>query len=43
MNDLPSHITNGLLLQYANDTTLICSGSTVDEVAATLNTQLCHI
>ena len=43
MNDLPSRITNGLLLQYADDTTLICSGFTVDKVAATLNTQLSDI
>ena len=28
------------MVQYADDTTLMCSGFTVDEVAATLNTQL---
>ena len=26
MNSLPSQLTNGLLLQYADDTTIICSG-----------------
>ena len=30
MNSLPSQVAQGLLLQYANDTTLICSGSTPD-------------
>ena len=26
MNSLPSQMTDGLLLQYANDTTVICCG-----------------
>ena len=26
MNLLPSQLTNGLLLQYADDTTIICTG-----------------
>ena len=26
MNSLPSQLTIGLLLQYADDTTIICSG-----------------
>ena len=40
MNTLPSIITAGTLLQYADDTTLICSGSTSTIVAATMNYQL---
>ena len=36
MNSLPSQVTQGLLLQYADDTTLICSGSTSDIVALLL-------
>ena len=36
MNTLPSIITAGTLLQYADDTTLICGGS----AAATMNNQL---
>ena len=33
MNALPLQITNGLLAQYADDTTLICSGSSVSDTA----------
>jgi len=40
VSTLPSTITEGVLLQYANDTTLTCSGSTPAQVAATLNHQL---
>ena len=43
MNSLPSQVTEGLLLQYADDTTLICSGSTPDIVATTVSIQLSHI
>ena len=40
MNTLPSIITAGTLLQYADDATLICSDSTPTSVAATMNYQL---
>ena len=40
MNTLPPVITNGILLQYADDTTLICFGSSPSEVATILNHQL---
>ena len=43
MNSLPSQVTQGLLLQYADDTTLICSGFTPDIVATTVSIQLSHI
>ena len=32
MNSLPSQLTDGLLLQYADDTTVICSGITTAAV-----------
>ena len=40
MNTLPSIINAGTLLQYANDTTLICSGSTFTSTAAVMNSWL---
>ena len=42
MNNLPLQITDGLLVQYADDTTLVCSGSTPSAAAAAavLNLQL---
>jgi len=40
INTLPSVITSGVIQQYADDTTLICSGPSPSEVAATLNHQL---
>ena len=40
MNALPLQITNGLLVQYADDTTLICSGSSVSDTAAVMTSQL---
>ena len=40
MNALPLQITNGLLAQYADDTTLICSGSSVSDTAAVMTSQL---
>ena len=43
MNSLPSQVTQGLLLQYADDTTLICSSSTPDIIATTVSIQLSHI
>ena len=32
MNSLPAQVTNGLLLQYADDTTVICTGATPTDV-----------
>ena len=43
MNSLPSQVTQGLLLQYVDDTTLICSGSSPDIVATMMSTQLSRI
>ena len=40
MNALPLQITSGLLVQYADDTTLICSGSSVFDTAALMTSQL---
>ena len=43
MNSLPSQVTQGLLLQYADDPTLICSGCTPEIVATTVSIQLSYI
>ena len=40
MNTLPSVIDDDVLLQYADDTTLICSGRTPVEATYKLNRQL---
>ena len=40
MNILPSVITAGILLQQADDTTLICSGANYASTAITMNYQL---
>ena len=40
MNDLPLQATDGLVVQYADDTTLICSGATPSLAAISMNTQL---
>ena len=40
MNYLPLQITDGVLVQYADDTTLICSGSDPSVAATSMNTQL---
>jgi len=40
MNSLPCQISEGLLLQYADDTTLICSGPTPEAAANTINARL---
>ena len=37
INSLPSQVTHGLLLQYANDTTMMCDASS-DIVATTMST-----
>ena len=43
MNTLPSTITSGLLLQCADDTTLICAGPSPDAAAELMNQQLALI
>ena len=40
MNTLPSVITDGILLQYADDATLICSSANSASTAVTMNYQL---
>ena len=40
VNNLPSVITSALLLQYADDTTLICSAPTVEDVVSKMHCQL---
>jgi len=40
MNSLPAQVGNGLLLQYADDITIICAGVTPAAVQATMCSQL---
>ena len=40
MNTLPLQITEGLLLQYTDDTAFVCSGSTPTAASMAMNTQL---
>ena len=40
MNTLPSRISEALLLQYADDTTLVCSGPDPPAAASVMNRQL---
>ena len=40
VNSLPSQVTNGILLQYADNTTLVCSGTSPLVVAEVMNRQL---
>ena len=40
VNSLPSQLTEGVLLQYADDTTIICSGITPAAVQTTMCSQL---
>ena len=40
MNSFPSQLTNGLLLQYADDMTIICSGITPAAVQTIMCSQL---
>jgi len=37
VNSLPSQITAGLLLQYADDTALMCSGTSPQDAADVMN------
>ena len=43
MNDMPSQVHNGKLLQYADDTALICTGGDYCEVHNHVTTDLQHI
>ena len=43
MNTLPSKIGDALLLQYADDTTLVCSGTDPATTAGVMNRQLASI
>jgi len=38
VNDLPSQVPGGLLLQYADNTTLICAAQDIQEAAILMNT-----
>jgi len=40
MNGMPSQVKHGKLLQYADDTALICSGTSVDDVHKCLTEDL---
>ena len=40
VNSLPSQVTNGVILQYAEDTTLVCSGTSPLVAAEVMNRQL---
>ena len=40
MNSLPAQLADGLLLQYTDDTTIICTGATPATVQNTLCSQL---
>ena len=40
VNSLPSQVTNGILLQYTDDTTLVCSGTSPLVAAEVMNQQL---
>ena len=40
VNSLPSQVTDGVLLQYADDTTLVCSGVSPLAAAEVMNQQL---
>ena len=40
VNSLPSQVTDGVLLQYTDDTTLVCSGTSSLAAAKVMNQQL---
>jgi len=42
INTLPSTISDGVLLQYADDTTLVCCGKDPLTVVSSMNQQLCN-
>jgi len=39
-NAIPLQVTDGLLVQYADDTTLVCCGPTIPATAALMTSQL---
>jgi len=43
MNSLPAQVDNGLLLQYADDTTIICAGAKPTAAKTTMCSQLLSI
>ena len=43
VNDMPLQVSNGCLLQFADDTCLICSGDSTDAVAKMLKDDLCDL
>ena len=43
MNSMTSQVVNGTLLQYVDDTALICSGLTFDAVQKCLSEDLHHL
>ena len=43
MNNLSSQVIDGTLLQYADDTVLICSGPTLSVVHQHLSDDLSHL
>ena len=43
INTLPSIVSDGILLQFADDTTLICCGDDPLTVATSMNQQLCNV
>ena len=40
INDLPSHISKGITIMYADDTTVCISASNIDELNPDINTTL---
>jgi len=43
INTLPSTISDGVLLQYADDTTLVCCGKDPLAVSSSMNQQSCNV
>ena len=43
VNDMPSQIKNGWLLQYADDTALLCSAATTEANHQLLSEDLLHL
>jgi len=43
VNDMPLQVSRGYLLQFADDTRLICSGDSAEAVAKMLQDDLCDL
>ena len=43
MNNMPLQVKNGVLVQFADDTCIICSGKTHEEVSEMLCNDLCSL